>query len=54
MGGGLKSFGSALKDIADAVSTCGVQDLAKIIEDAAPSWVMMPLLKLSVNPLKFS
>jgi hypothetical protein len=32
---GLKSFGRALKDIADAVSTCGVQDLAKIIEDAA-------------------
>ena len=32
---GLKSFGSALKDIADAVSACGVQDLAKIVEDAA-------------------
>ena len=32
---GLKSFGSALKDIADAVSDCGVQDLAKIIENAA-------------------
>lgn len=32
---GLKSFGSGLKDMADAVTDCGVSDFATIIEDAA-------------------